>query len=86
MLERFNRTIQEEFVNQGNFDLDTERFNKAMTEWLIKHNFKRPHQALGYIAPINFQVKHLKVLPMCPSSKDLTNVPTNAIIKVVRWE
>jgi transposase InsO family protein len=68
VLERFNRTIQEEFVNQGNFDLDTERFNRNLTEWLVEYNFHRPHQSLGYIAPINFQDKHLKVLPMYPSS------------------
>jgi len=68
VLERFNRTLQEEFVNQGNFDLDTERFNRTMTEWLIEYNFKRPHQSLGYITPINFQDKHLKVLPMYSSS------------------
>ena len=68
VLERFNRTIQEEFVNQGNFDLDCERFNRNLTEWLVEYNFRRPHQSLGYIAPINFQVKHLKLLPMYPSS------------------
>jgi transposase InsO family protein len=68
VLERFNRTIQEEFVNQGNFDLDTERFNRNLTEWLVEYNFRRPHQSLDYIAPINFQAKHLKLLPMYPSS------------------
>ena len=68
VLERFNRTIQEEFINQGNFDLDTQRFNRNLTEWLVEYNFRRPHQSLGYIAPINFQVKHLKLLPMYPSS------------------
>ena len=68
VLERFNRTLQEEFINQGNFDLDVNRFNSRMTEWLIEYNFRRPHQALDYISPINFQVKHLKVLPMYPSS------------------
>jgi transposase InsO family protein len=71
VLERFNRTIQEEFVNQGNFDLDCERFNRNLTEWLVEYNFRRPHQSLGYIAPINFQVKHLKLLPMYPSSTDI---------------
>lgn len=71
VLERFNRTLQEEFVNQGNFDLDTDRFNQTMTEWLIEYNFRRPHQALGYIAPINFQVKHLKVLPMYSSNTQI---------------
>lgn len=68
VLERFNRTLQEEFVNQGNFDLDANRFNRSLTEWLVEYNFKRPHQALGYMPPINFQVKYLKVLPMYPSS------------------
>ena len=69
VLERFNRTIQEEFINQGNFDLDTERFNRNLTEWLVEYNFRRPHQSLDYIAPINFQDKHLKLLPMYPSSE-----------------
>jgi transposase InsO family protein len=68
VLERFNRTLQEEFINQGNFTTDTTIFNRDMTEWLVEYNFRRPHQSLGYIAPINFQVKHLKVLPMYPSS------------------
>jgi transposase InsO family protein len=68
VLERFNRTLQEEFINQGNFNSDIKRFNRAMTEWLVEYNFRRPHQALGYTTPINFQVKHLKVLPMYPSS------------------
>lgn len=68
VLERFNRTIQEEFINQGNFDLNTERFNRNLTEWLVEYNFRRPHQSLGYIAPINFQVKRLKLLPMYPSN------------------
>lgn len=77
VLERFNRTIQEEFVNQGNFDLDCERFNRNLTEWLVEYNFRRPHQSLGYIAPINFQVKHLKLLPMYPSSTSIWQVFLN---------
>jgi transposase InsO family protein len=68
VLERFNKTLQEEFIAQGNFTPDINRFNHSLTEWLVEYNFKRPHQALGYISPINFQVKYLKVLPMYPSS------------------
>lgn len=68
VLERFNRTLQEEFMNQGNFSTDLGIFNRNLTEWLVEYNFRRPHQSLGYIAPINFQVKHLKLLPMYPSS------------------
>jgi transposase InsO family protein len=68
VLERFNRTLQEEFLNQGNLNTDINIFNRKLTEWLVEYNFRRPHQALGYIPPINFQVKYLKVLPMYPSS------------------
>ena len=61
--ERFNRTIQDEFINLGNFDPDPIIFNRNLTEWLVEYNFKRPHQSLGYETPIKFN----KVLPMSSS-------------------
>jgi transposase InsO family protein len=61
--ERFNRTLQDEFIALGNFDPDTVAFNRHLTEWLIEYNFKRPHQSLGYETPIKFN----KVLPRYPS-------------------
>lgn len=67
-LERFNRTLKEEFLLEGNFTLDLQQFNHNLTEWLVEYNFRRPHQSLGYIPPINFQAKYLKVLPMYPSN------------------
>ena len=33
--ERFNRTLQEEFIQLGNHILDPEIFNRNLTEWLI---------------------------------------------------
>jgi transposase InsO family protein len=66
--ERFNRTIQEEFLALGNMALDTELVNRRMTEWLIEYNFRRPHYALNNMPPINFSFKYHKVLPMYPSS------------------
>lgn len=68
VVERFNRTIQEEFVKMGNMTDDTELFNKRLNEWLIHYNFQRPHQTLDYMPPINFTCKYRKVLPMYPSS------------------
>jgi len=68
--ERFNRTLQDEFLSFGNMTDDTEEFNRRLTEWLIEYNFRRPHQALGYMPPINFTFKYHKVLPMYPSSTE----------------
>jgi transposase InsO family protein len=65
--ERFNRTLQEEFVQLGNMRSDPNEFNSLLTEWLIEYNFRRPHQALRYMPPINFTFKYHKVLPMYPS-------------------
>jgi transposase InsO family protein len=66
--ERFNRTLEEEFIALGHLTNDCAIFNKEVTEWLIEYNFHRPHQSLGYDTPINFHYQHHKVLPMYPSS------------------
>lgn len=66
--ERFNRTLQEEFLQLGNFHPDPEVFNPKLGEYLIDYNFYRVHQALGYVPPIEFVQKHLKVLPMSSDS------------------
>jgi transposase InsO family protein len=64
--ERFNRTLQEEFIQLGNFHADPEVFNRKLTEWLIEYNFYRPHTALGYMTPLEFSKK----LPMYSSCTD----------------
>jgi transposase InsO family protein len=64
--ERFNRTLQDEFVDLGNFTPDVVLFNKRLTEWLIEYDFKRPHESLNYETPINFN-NSTKVSPMYPS-------------------
>lgn len=61
--ERFNRTLEEEFIQLGNFRPDPEIFNPLLTEWLIEYNFHRPHEALNYETPM----KIAKVLPMYSS-------------------
>jgi len=65
--ERFNRTLEDEFINLGNFTTDVVSFNHNLTEWLIEYNFKRPHQSLNYETPININ-NYPKVSPMYPSS------------------
>lgn len=65
--ERFNRTLQEEFIQLGNRFNDPEVFNAKLTEWLIEYNYFRPHQSLGYVTPMCFIQKQKTLLPMYSS-------------------
>ena len=65
--ERFNQTLEKEFLDFGNLTPDTIVFNKKLTDWLIEYNFTRPHETLLYDTPWEFYAKINKVLPMCPS-------------------
>jgi len=69
VLERFNRTIQEEFIDIIDIGLeDTNEFNLRLTEWLIEYNDVRPHQALDYLTPLEYiDRQHNQVLPMSSS-------------------
>lgn len=73
--ERFNRTLQEEFMEVNPYfeplltEADLTDANERLTEWLIFYNFERPHQTLKYKTPIewynDYQLK--EVLPMSPT-------------------
>jgi len=68
-IERFNQTLEYEWLYNSNLSLDPEEFNPRLTEWLIEYNFHRPHQSLGYLTPIEYIEKelakiHSQVLPM----------------------
>ncbi|MCL4354698.1 integrase core domain-containing protein [Patescibacteria group bacterium] len=66
VLERFNRTIQEEFVEMIDVGLeDIRELNQRLTEWLIEYNSIRPHQALDYQTPLGYIDS--QVLPMSSS-------------------
>ena len=66
--ERFNRTLQEEFIAMGNMTEDIDLFNRNLTDWLIEYNFNRPHQTLNYLTPIEFTQKYAKVSKMYSSN------------------
>ena len=71
--ERFNQTLEYEWLYNSNLSLDTEDFNPRLTAWLIEYNFNRPHQSLGYLTPIVYIEKELAkicspVLPMWSAS------------------
>jgi len=66
--ERFNRTLQEEFIAFGNMTNDTILFNQKLADWLVEYNYHRPHQSLDYLSPIQFAQKYGRVSEMWSSS------------------
>jgi putative transposase len=54
-LERFNRTIQEQFTYWNTDWLDdTAVFNQKLMEYLIWYNTVRPHRSIGKIPPLRY--------------------------------
>ena len=58
-LERFNRTIQEEFVDYNSFLLkDPDAFNRKLMDYLIFYNTERVHHAFkNKLTPIRFMLQ-----------------------------
>ena len=59
--ERFNRTIQEQFVDYHEDLLFTDLalFNRKMAEWLLAYNTVIPHHSIGLQTPIQFLFQQL---------------------------
>lgn len=60
-IERFNRTIQEDFINWHLMTLrdDINHFNRDLMDWLLWYNTKRPHESLGMVSPLKYIVMTL---------------------------
>jgi len=65
-IERFNRTLQEEFV-ESNLEYleDTTTFNDRLIDYLIFFNTIRPHQALNLLTPMGYLIANHLVSNMC---------------------
>ena len=56
-LERFNRTIQEQFVYWHIDYLDQiDEFNRKLMEYLIWYNTEKPHRGIGNIPPLRYYI------------------------------
>ena len=69
-LERFNKTIQEEWLDLSEVGLDDIlEANLDLTTWLVKYNSYRPHETLDLDTPLEYADKIFfnKVLPMWPA-------------------
>ena len=53
-VERFNRTLNEEFLRSHRPLLrdDVAGFNRKLADWLVWYNAERPHYALGQVSPL----------------------------------
>jgi len=66
-MERFNQTLEYEWLKDGNFTPDITLFNSRLKDFIIEYNFKRPHQTLNYLTPIQFAVKYQQLSEMYSS-------------------
>ncbi len=57
-IERYNRTIQEEFID-NNLDIldDKVLFNRKLADYLIWYNTIRPHKSLDLKSPLQYLIK-----------------------------
>lgn len=64
-VERFNRTIQEEFI-EPNLHLiyNQEEYNKKLARYLIYYNCQRQHESLNNMTPINYLIKERRMSNM----------------------
>src|SRR5258706_1590361 len=54
-IERFNRTIQEEFILRNDeIYYDTKAMQRKLTKYLFWYNYQRPHRSLNYMSPMSF--------------------------------
>lgn len=65
-IEKYNRTIQEEFIDQNASLLeDPQHFNQKLTNWLIWYNTKRPHWGLNLKSPVDYLINNHHLSRMC---------------------
>jgi len=67
-LERFNRTIQEEFIDYRMFSLlNIDEFNNQLIDYLLWYNTERVHYAFqNKLSPIQFMIQWLQKQPESP--------------------
>lgn len=66
MVERFNRTVQEECINRvDEVFYDPEGFKEKLTDYLTWYNTKRPHMSLHLQTPVQVLQQFTSSIPIC---------------------
>ncbi len=64
-IEKFNRIIQEEFVDQHEMWLDNvDEFNEKLLEWIVWYNTKRFYWNLNLMTPVDYLINNNMVSNM----------------------
>jgi transposase InsO family protein len=60
-IERFNRTLSEAFIAKHRHLLayDLPAFNRALIDWLLWYNTRRPHWSIGLLSPLRYIMNQL---------------------------
>lgn len=67
MAERFNQTLENEWLRDGHFTSNTDLFNTRLADFLVEYNSVRPHESLGQLTPLKFATKYLQLSERWPS-------------------
>jgi transposase InsO family protein len=68
-IERFNRTIREQFVQCTPYTPGSEDFKKELADYIIWYNTQRVHKGLKYITPMQYILNHPHAqIQNCPKS------------------
>jgi transposase InsO family protein len=57
-IERFNRTIREQFVQCALHEPGSQEFKKELADYIIWYNTKKAHRGLDYITPLQYLIKN----------------------------
>jgi len=72
-LERFNKTIQEQFVCWHIDEIDDlDIFNRELMEYLIWYNTEKPHRGVGKLPPLRYYIDNF----LTPTQSNMLWTPT----------
>jgi transposase InsO family protein len=63
-LERFNRTVQEQFAYWHTDELEEPNvFSRILMEYLIWYNTEKPHRGIGKLPPLRYYLNNFVANP-----------------------
>src|SRR3990167_745426 len=81
-VERFNRTIQEEFIDWHKETLayDIDEFNRKLIDWLLWYNTERPHYFLRMIPPMRYIINMKDFMAKVINDQDFLEYLIGALV------